>query len=1311
MHVPISKNTVQVKPDDLVLMENGRVAWRSTDGQTGVSGLLPSNSTAAKEARRSFHGIVTAEVAELWRRPPGGKKMVRPIQSLQIDKRRYSRRPSRSSRIPTGSGYDSSVWRGLMVDNGANTDVVGESQLRAFENHTGFSVPYVQKAQQISNAGGTSPVVGIATARFPLHANGDFEEVSFKVLSGDAPMLIGLPLMTAMGWKLCKLSNTVATASGNILPLHQWNGHLFLYWDNESSSRRDFAATITSDLKSSGGELSSDRSPQKRQAVVNCLQAADEDAPPQPGSAPESNRRKTPLFTTKELSQIHSRSGHPHWRRMMDFLRRAQPDRCPENIRQQLQKIVDACKACAIYGASPRRVKVALPHEDGTFNEEIIVDVFSLNSRPVLSIIDRDTRFLSCVFLQRVNAASIWDGILRGWSLRYLGHPKVIRTDEGSSFIAADVQKWAGEAGVILHAVGVERASSMGLGEQVHHPLRRSFLKLRSENPAVSDELLLDVAVKAHNDSSGLNGLVPTLLVFGTFPRLPVRTGADNLPSNSARARMRQTAMAEFNRGIDELRLATTQKCQAPTAPDSLFPGDQVLVWYKKTKKWEGPFTLVSQVPHGFYVKSRKNRIAQLHGRECVRKYVTGVLVDNLLPPAADTMASGPSVMVDKPGLADSMPTLSDPAVLAPEEYPLSNWDIDDSHVRDEDFYVDEACRDTRFDAYCADTRDSILTAGDANHPADFCHDSSNVDNIPVVTNSEGKNDIERLQHAIPTPDDCIANEEYMAQNLASLVSQPWYRDAHEIQQLYDDIAATELLPPKDPRRTKSDFVAAIAKENGGLDSQQVFEKVRIPNDRRAGMNILRSRYVLAYKNFKTPEQYAKARLVVQAMKKLDRDYDSLFTYAPTVAKASARLLLTLAASLDMPIATRDVSQAYVCTVHPLLREVYVIPPKEAGAHVDELWRLRRPLYGLPEAGAMWYSTFARYHRNSLGMCHTATDPAVFMRHDATNKLDGMAVIQVDDTLIMGSPAFMADEERESSAFPSKGRTIISSSPVQFNGTHISRHGCDIVVEQNAYTSCLKSEYPRTAKEFATARGKASYATASTRPDQACAINQASQVRATLAENADHASLTAAIKALNSPRELVFPALDMDTLEIRVYADASWANNKDLSSQLGFMIYLVDASGRCSLIHWQSKKSRRVTRSTMAAEIFALCNGFDAGFAFKDMVEEILGREVPLVLFTDSKTAWDTVTSLNATSEKRLLIDLFGLRDAYRKCEMSNICCIQSAVNPADSMTKVNASSYLLEVMQSNYLCHPIDQQVKYGKVQRRATFQGSSLL
>jgi hypothetical protein len=120
---------------------------------------------------------------------------------------------------------------------------------------------------------------------------------------------------------------------------------------------------------------------------------------------------------------------------------------------------------------------------------------------------------------------------------------------------------------------------------------------------------------------------------------------------------------------------------------------------------------------------------------------------------------------------------------------------------------------------------------------------------------------------------------------------------------------------------------------------------------------------------------------------------------------------------------------------------------------------------------------------------------------------------------------------------------------------------------------------PRTAADFATIRGKMAYATANTRPALSCAINQSTQKRAELAEETDFQNLEDAVtKAKANPLPLLFPTLDLDSVVLRVYADSSFANNRDLFPQLGCAIYLVDNDQKRAFLLWSSKKARRVTR-------------------------------------------------------------------------------------------------------------------------------------
>ena len=69
--------------------------------------------------------------------------------------------------------------------------------------------------------------------------------------------------------------------------------------------------------------------------------------------------------------------------------------------------------------------------------------------------------------------------------------------------------------------VPVEAHNSIGKIERYHQPLRRVYEIIQEElQDKTSSEIVLQMAVKAVNDSAGPDGIVPTLLVFGAYPRM-----------------------------------------------------------------------------------------------------------------------------------------------------------------------------------------------------------------------------------------------------------------------------------------------------------------------------------------------------------------------------------------------------------------------------------------------------------------------------------------------------------------------------------------------------------------------------------------------------------------------------------------------------------------------------------------------------------------------------------------------------------------------------------------------------------------------
>lgn len=85
--------------------------------------------------------------------------------------------------------------------------------------------------------------------------------------------------------------------------------------------------------------------------------------------------------------------------------------------------------------------------------------------------------------------------------------------------------------------------------------------------------------------------------------------------------------------------------------------------------------------------------------------------------------------------------------------------------------------------------------------------------------------------------------------------------------------------------------------------------------------------------------------------------------------------------------------------------------------------------------------------------------------------------------------------------------------------------------------------------------------------------------------------------------------------------------------QLGWCIYAIDSNGRCNLLSWFSRKCRRVVKSTFAAELFALIQGYNAGLVLRHSMSAILGRDVHMTVYIDSKGVWDAIITLKSLTE------------------------------------------------------------------------------
>jgi hypothetical protein len=216
------------------------------------------------------------------------------------------------------------------------------------------------------------------------------------------------------------------------------------------------------------------------------------------------------------------------------------------------------------------------------------------------------------------------------------------------------------------------------------------------------------------------------------------------------------------------------------------------------------------------------------------------------------------------------------------------------------------------------------------------------------------------------------------------------------------------------------------------------------------------------------------------------------------------------------------------------------------------------------------------------------------------------------------------------------------------------------------------------------------------RPDISFAASRLAQVTSTSFDPETIKLCNKIIKHLKAHPELAlrYPKLDKKTLRILAYSDASLHNIGDSTSQLGYIILLADSTGNCRVISFRSFNSKRISRSSMAAETMAFADTFDAAFSLKSDLASILGKTLPLLILTDRKPLFDVMVCSKYTTEKRLMIEISAAREGFNPHDITNICLISSEENIADSMTKLSSNNALHRILFHHTLDHKILQYV-----------------
>ena len=108
-----------------------------------------------------------------------------------------------------------------------------------------------------------------------------------------------------------------------------------------------------------------------------------------------------------------------------------------------------------------------------------------------------------------------------------------------------------------------------------------------------------------------------------------------------------------------------------------------------------------------------------------------------------------------------------------------------------------------------------------------------------------------------------------------------------------------------------------------------------------------------------------------------------------------------------------------------------------------------------------------------------------------------------------------------------------------------------------------------------------------------------------------------------------------------------------------------------------------------------MAHGFDIRASVKSTIDKVLGIDLPLILCTDSKSLYECLVKLGTTQEKRLIIDVMCLRQAYERREIAKVKWIKGDSNPADAMTKSKSTNALKRLIDTNTLQLEVEEWVE----------------
>ncbi len=100
----------------------------------------------------------------------------------------------------------------------------------------------------------------------------------------------------------------------------------------------------------------------------------------------------------------------------------------------------------------------------------------------------------------------------------------------------------------------------------------------------------------------------------------------------------------------------------------------------------------------------------------------------------------------------------------------------------------------------------------------------------------------------------------------------------------------------------------------------------------------------------------------------------------------------------------------------------------------------------------------------------------------------------------------------------------------------------------------------------------------------------------------------------NIDKGIKYIALNLEQTKLFIFINSSFTNNKDFSSQIGYLIILTNETKginkfiiKGNLIHYSFTKSKRVIKSVLVSKIYGIVRGVNIAITINTTIKMIIG--------------------------------------------------------------------------------------------------------